>query len=52
MVKKYFILVAALLVSLVCLLFLFWQALLCLLIIILPVTLIGICDMRQTTRKM
>lgn len=48
MVKKYFILVAALLVSLVGLLSLFWPALLWLLMIILPVTLLGICDMRQT----
>jgi glutamate synthase domain-containing protein 2 len=48
MVKKYFILVAALSVSLVGLLSLFWPALLWLLIIILPVTLMGICDMRQT----
>ncbi|MFT6927348.1 MAG: glutamate synthase domain-containing protein 2 [Psychromonas sp.] len=48
MLKKYFVLVAGLLVVMVCLLSLFWPALLWLLMIILPVTLLGIFDMRQT----
>jgi glutamate synthase domain-containing protein 2 len=48
MVKKYFVFVACLLVILVCLLSLFWPVLLWLLIIILPVTLLGLWDMRQT----
>jgi hypothetical protein len=48
MVKKNFVFVAGLLVILVCLLSLFWPAMFWLLIIILPVTLLGIWDMRQT----
>jgi hypothetical protein len=48
MIKKHFVFVAGLSVSLVCLVSLFWPAMLWGLIIILPVTLLGLWDMRQT----
>jgi len=48
MIKKYFVFSACFLVIIVCLLSLLWPVLLWLLIIILPVSLLGLYDMRQT----
>jgi len=48
MIKKYFVFIACFLVAIVFLLSLFWPAMLWLLIIILPVILLGLVDMRQT----
>lgn len=48
MLKKYFVLAACLLVAIVCLVSLFWPPLLWALLIILPVSLLGFYDLRQT----